>query len=270
MQVMFLDVTPDQLAHNTVLQSCVDTAAYLCDEGYRYNRIPMMAATMNILHQQLAEMLIEESVYWVLGRERKRYRLLHEHQHMEIVRERVQNRLAQMIPQLELWIHHDIACFSSRRKDAVPSWNMEGYLQFSAKKLKWMVRMVLQEEYQQYRDEQERKEFIALLQFCVALQPSLLDDMYLTLYADSFTMVDLWGNDLQQIYLDALPQEEYANVQMHDLILSIVITMLPKTIHLFVAAENLDVRGREAQDNLIELLQQVFAERLIVESNPLS
>lgn len=270
MQVMFLDVTPDQLAHNTVLQSYIDTAAYPCDGAYRYNRIPMMAATMNILHQQLTEMLIEESVYWVLGRERKRYQLLNEQQHMENVKDRVQNRLAQMVPQLELWIHHDIVCFSSKRKDAVPSWNMEGYLQFSAKKLKWMVQMVLQEEYQNYRDEQEREDFIALLQFCVALQPSLLDDVYLTIYADSFIMVDLWGNDLQQIYLDALPQEEYANVQMHDLILSILITMLPKTIHLFVAAEELDTRGREAQDNLIQLLQQVFAERLIVERKTLS
>ena len=125
-----------------------------------------------------------------------------------------------------------------------------------------MVDTIVQDIYQSCKEEQEREEFIALLQFCASAQQSLLDDVYITLAKDRFTMLDVWGNDLQQIYLDALPAEEYMDVQMHDLLLSILMTMLPKTIHLFIVKEQLDDEERQKQQNLLQLLQQIFGDKI--------
>ncbi len=266
MQVLFLDVTAEQLAHNQTLQSIVDLSDMDMTTTQRYIRICLRDESIQALQQTLAHIIIEECVYWVLRTERHRYFHTFDSVQKNFLREQIQSQLLKLRPQMELYIDHDMDRYRGCRvSHTISSWNIEGYLQFSAGKLKWTIQKVLQEAYQAYQDEADRAEFIALLQFCVAVQPCILDDVYLTLRSDRFSMVDIWGNDLQQIYLDALPKEEYADVQMHDLLLSILMTLLPKNIHLFVEVEQMQPEQLHAQQNLIQLLQQVFAERLMME-----
>lgn len=266
MQVLFLDVTAEQLAHNQTLQSFIDLSDMDRTTTHRYIRLCLQDISLQALKQRLARITIEESVYWVLRAERYHFVYMLDAVQKKSLREQIESRLLKLQPQMELFIYHDMERYMGNKAPyTIPSWNIEGYLQFSAGKLKWAVQTVLQEAYQAYQDEADRAEFIALLQFCVAAQPCILDDVYLTLRSDRFSMVDIWGNDLQQIYLDALPKEEYADVQMHDLLLSILMTLLPKNIHLFVESEQMQPEQLHAQQKLVQLLQEIFAERLMVE-----
>ncbi len=269
MQAIYLDVTAEQLARHSVLQSCVTAQKDDAVEVQPYIRVCMQEMSEEQLRQQLAQLIVAESIVWVLQCQRHKYALLKDKRHSALIAQRVRQRVTQMQPQLALLIDYDMAHLykpnSLGEREAIPTWNIDGYLRFSAKKVKWAVETVLQEELQGYQDEQDREEFISLLQFCVAVQPSLLDDVYLTLQANQFTMVDLWGNDLQQIYLDALPKEEYVDVQMHDLILSILMTLLPQTIHLFVNTEQMNTEQQIQQKKLVQLLQQIFPNRLMME-----
>ncbi len=267
MQVLFLDVTAEQLAHNQTLQSLIDLSDVDMTTTQRYIRICLQDASLQALQETLACITIEESVYWVLRSEHHQVFYTFDDVQKKSLREQIQARLLKLVPQMKLFIYHDMErCMGWKNPAAIPSWNVEGYLQFSAGKLKWTVQTVLQEAYQAYQDEADRASFIALLQFCIATQPCILEDVYLTLHSDFFSIVDLWGNDLQQIYLDALPKEEYDDVQMHDLLLSILMTLLPKNIHLFVESEQMQPEQLHAQQKLVQLLQEIFVERLIVES----
>ncbi len=269
MQAIYLDVTAEQLARHSVLQSYITVREEDATAVHPYIRVCMHGMSEEQLRQQLTQLIVAESIVWVLQCQRHKYTLLKDKRHSELIVQRVRQRVSQMQPQLALLIDYDLEhLYKSYSLDGsafIPTWNIDGYLRFSAKKVKWAIETILQEELQGYQDEQDREEFISLLQFCVAVQPSLLDDVYLTLQANQFTMVDLWGNDLQQIYLDALPKEEYADVQMHDLILSILMTMLPQTIHLFVNTEQMNTEQQMQQKNLVQLLQQIFPNRLMME-----
>ena len=59
----------------------------------------------------------------------------------------------------------------------------------------------------------------------------MLDYACLTIYHDRFTLTDAWGNDLRQIYLDSLLEEEIDDVSDNDLIMSILITLLPREFY---------------------------------------
>ena len=265
MQTVFLDVTTEQLSHNRTLQSYMESRNMKPADQKRYIRIPLQNKSVHALQNMLTRITIEECVYWVLRT--KQNRLFAEDPIKEgCLQEYMQVHISEIMPQLEKLISQDIKHFAVfQHVQKAPSWNVEGYLRFSAKLLKRKVETALQAAYQDYRNEQERADFIALLQFCVAVQPCILDDVYLTLYADRFTMMDFWGNDLQQIYLEALPKEEYMDVQMHDLILSILMTLLPKSIHLFIAPMELSVEEQKQQEKLIDLLQQIFTDRILIE-----
>lgn len=115
--------------------------------------------------------------------------------------------------------------------------NIDGYLKFTANKLKLLLQRLLQDEYHRAEQELEQEEFIELLRFFISIQPSVLDYAYLTIYHDRFTLTDAWGNDLRQIYLDSLLEEEIDDVSDNDLIMSILITLLPREIYL-------DVQGK--------------------------
>lgn len=265
MSVVYLDVTTSQLSHNRVLQSYVSVSELVRTAGAKYLRIDLRAFAEDTWKQLLVRATIEECIHWVL---QERYRRLLRAESMDTVEfyKRIAERIPQIQPRLELFVCHDIDSFSKRQKDyAGRSWNIEGYLRFSAKKLKWAVETVLQEIYQFCKEEQEREAFIGLLQFCAVMQPSLLEEVFITLSSDAFTMVDLWGNDLQQIYLETLPKEEYEDVQMHDLLLSILMTMLPQTIHIFLASEALTLAEETEQQRLLQLLVQIFGDRIHLE-----
>ena len=269
MQRVYLDVTTEQLAHNRVLQSYLlkseQNKPVHCTKHEPYRRICLQSDYGDAVEQLLVQMTVEECVHWVL--KRKKY-LISQLIEPEQFYTQLWERIAYMGGQLELFVQYDInACYSRHTLFAPFSWNIDGYLLFSAKKLKWTVETIVQDVYQNCRDAQEREEFIALLQFCAAAQQSLLDDVYITLEKECFTMVDIWGNDLQKIYLEALPSEEYADVQMHDLLLSILMTMLPKTIHLFVKDESFDAPSQSEQQKLLELLRKIFGDRLHLENS---
>ena len=270
MAAIYLDVTAEQLTRHSVLQSYMTIQPEETVAAQPYIRLCMQSVSEEQLQRQLIQLILDESVSWVLQHHRQNCSLLKDKGDRALIMQRVQQRVAQMQSQLEVFIHHDMELLygplSRTNDDAhLSSWNLDGYLRFSAKKVKWVLETILYEEVQTFQEEQERQEFIALLQFCVAVQPTLLDDVYLTLQANQFTMVDLWGNDLQQIYLEALPKEEYADVQMHDLILSILMTMLPQTIHLFINTEQMNAEQLAQQKKLVQLLQQIFPGRLLVE-----
>lgn len=264
MQCVYLDITTEQCLHNRVLQSHLPDMEQDCAIERKYRRVYLHQDADGDVEQLLVQMTIEEAVHWIL---RRRKYLILQLSEPETFYTLFWARVQSIRPQLELFVYHDIELFCARHnRHSSFNWNMEGYLLFSAKKLKWMLETIVQDVYQICRDEQEREEFIALLQFCAAAQQSLLDDVYITLETEKFTMVDAWGNDLQQIYLETLPAEEYEDVQMHDLLLSILMTMLPKKIHLFVAEEPTVPEEQMTRQNLLQLLDRIFGDRICLEN----
>lgn len=241
MQRLFLDVTAEQLRRNPILRESFSEA----DLSQPYVRLSLSAETKAQLEQKLVQILIAESVQWVLLHERAGLPFLKDPQDIQVVRMGVTKRLEAMLPQVTLLVDRDLERL-----------NLEGYLRFSAKKLKWLVQTLVQEEYAALREEQERQDFISLLQFCVDVQPSLLDHAYLTLTEDSFILLDQWGNDLCQLYLDSLPKEEYQNVERNDLVLSILMTLLPNQIHVSAIEKE--------QEAFVALLQKIFGERVCI------
>lgn len=259
MHGVYVDVTAEQLMHNEVLRSYLSQWEDCCLDGEKYCRLRVSDDDIEHL---LVQMTVEESIHWVLRQWRQRLAELGNRQRFDTI---LAERLRELQPQLELLVQHDLLhVYHCQKGRDLYSWNMEGYLLFSAKKPKWMIETLVQDVYQSCIEEQEREDFIALLQFCASAQQSLLDEVYITLQKDQFTMTDVWGNDLQQIYLEVLPAEEYADVQMHDLLLSILMTMLPDTIYLFVPEEPLTTAEQLQQEKLLQLLRQIFGRRLIV------
>ena len=266
MQCVYIDVTAEQLAHNGVLRSYVSQSVSkredCCLGGEKYCRLSVPSDSHEHTEQLLVQMTVEESIHWVLQKWRHRLSRLSDRARFDTL---LWERMGEIQLQLELLIQHDMLhVYHCQTGRDLCSWNMEGYLLFSAKKPKWMIETLVQDVYQSCIEEQEREEFIALLQFCASAQQSLLDEVYITLRKDQFTMTDVWGNDLQQIYLEVLPSEEYEDVQMHDLLLSILMTMMPDSIYLFVTEEPLTAAEQAQQENLIRLLQQIFGKRLIL------
>ncbi len=265
MQCVYLDVTTEQLGRHGLLQSDVLADHQTQSLHGHYHRVPLQDSGCGDVKQQLIQLTIDECVHWVLSRRKHQVAQLAESARFYT---QLWERVRLLTPQLSLFVSHDIdRCYHRQGKHSMFHWNLEGYLRFSAKKLKWTLETLVQDIYQNCREAQEREEFIALLRFCAATQQSLLDDVYITLQMDTFTMVDIWGNDLQQIYLDALPAEEYEDVQMHDLLLSILMTMLPKTIHLFVEWDTLSAEQHPNHQKLLQLLDQIFGDRLCIENS---
>lgn len=264
MQIRYLDVTAEQIAHNHVLRSYIREAEVKQGAEVYYTRISLQNFSAEEIKQLLVQVIIEESVHWVL---QKKHSTWHkEFTGTAFFYEALQDRVSKIYSQLELLVCRDIDSFCQKETEyAKAFWNLEGYLRFAAKKLKWAVETILQEVYQSCKDAREREEFISLLQFCVAIQPSLLDEVYVTMEADRFTMVDNWGNDLQQIYLDTLPKEEYIGAQMHDLLLSILMTMMPKIIHLSIVTAKPSEPLEREQQNFLQFLTEIFGNRLRIE-----
>ena len=73
-------------------------------------------------------------------------------------------------------------------------------------------------------------------------------------------MTDEWGNDLKQIYLDSLTEEDITGVSDNDLIMSILITLLPRRIYL-------QIEPQTGSREFLFLLQQVFGDQLIWQKN---
>lgn len=270
MSTFFLDVTQEQLNRNTTLRTEMDSVAACGKVQSYYTRIRLQDSSAEALRRKLFRILLEETVAWILQQEQDYFLPLRERVAKDQLEKLICERITVMMPQLTQFVEADMKhYYCEDDAKSIPSWNIEGYLRFSAKKLKWMIRTLLQEIYQAYQEEVERDALITLLQFCVSVQPYILDDVYLTLYPNQFTLQDIWGNDLRQIYLDTLPEEEYSNVSMQDLLLSILMTLLPKTIHLFVEPIQLNEENeviQKEQKRLLLLLQQIFAERLCVET----
>ena len=257
MQALFLDVTAEQLLRCEALQQIAGQQEITFqNQTQPYIRLCLQAESQEQLEEQLIQIIAAESVPWVLWQERDTLLFLKEKQYINMLEERVQKRLLQLQPQIATLIQHDLHRLL-HADGQIRSWNISGYFYFSAKKLKWMVQTLLQEEYQSLHEEHERREFISLLQFCVAVQPSLVENVYLTIDDEQFILLDAWGNDLQALYLESLPEEEYRNVQMNDLLLSILMTMLPQNIHLFVTKT-------AKQETLLHLLQEIFGPKIVM------
>ena len=262
MRGVYVDVTAEQMVHNGVLRSYLSQREERCLGGEKYCRLFMQSDSDDHTVQLLVQMTVEESIYWVLQKWRHQLSQLNHRERFDTL---LWERVREIQPQLEILVQHDLLhVYHGQTGRGLCSWNMDGYLLFSAKKTKWMIETLVQDVYQSCIEEQEREDFIALLQFCASAQQSLLDEVYITLRKDQFTMTDVWGNDLQQIYLEVLPAEEYEDVQMHDLLLSILMTMLPDTIYLFVMEDALTMAEQVQQDKLIQLLVQIFGKRLII------
>ena len=263
MVMCYLDVTLEQLMRNVELQklqSDVKEHAIVATENPRttYIRLLVCASSREQLYTQLVRMTMDECIPWMLQHEKHTMLFLSERSCLAELEQRAKQRLTQIQSQLYLLIRDDIGKFMHLDR-LMPNWNINGYFYFAAQKVKWMVRTLLQEEYQAIREEREREGFISLLQFCVEVQPSLISYVKLTLDKTSFTVLDGWGNDLQQLYLDALPEEEYRDVQLNDLVLSILMTLLPETIHIYVTEAQLAQHAI-----LLRLLRQVFSDRVEV------
>lgn len=254
MQNIFLDIPAGAFHRSPELQSWVEqgkaTTGLLRCHGY--DRIQLQAETTEELYDLIETVIFQESMHWVLQQARRDDCQFLEPDDYRSFRQIAQCRIEQVEPQLRMLIRQDM----ERLLPQADSLNASGYLQFSAGNLKQALRQLAEEAYHCMEDMLEEEEFVELLRFFIAVQPSLMEEAYLTIYRDSFTLTDVWGNDLRQIYLESLTEEEIASISENDLIMSILITLLPHTIYLCV-------QETPASGEFLLLLQRVFGEQLI-------
>lgn len=256
MQNIFFDIPAGAMKRNPQLQSWLEQGqAQVQVETSRkcgYDRLLLQAEETTDLLNLLEDVTFQESMHWILEEEEYSYRSFIDPDLYQSFLLRAKQRIEKMEPQL----HQAIRCDLEQLIPDADCFNVRGYLQFSAKKLKRLLRRLLQEEYYRLENELEQEEFVELLRFFISVQPPLLDCAYLTIYGNKFTLTDEWGNDLRQIYLESLLEEEISGVSDNDLIMSILITLLPREIYL-------EIREAPRSTEFLVLLQRVFGDQLI-------
>lgn len=254
MQNIFFDIPAGAYSRSLELQDWVQQG--FADTGplrrKGYDRVRLQSENPAELYNLIENVTFQESLYWILQEEGKYYRQLLEPGDYVIFRQQAQRRIEKLEPQLRAVIRHDIEALLQQ----ADCFNVGGYLRFSAQKLKRAMRRQLAEEYNRLEEELEQEEFLELLRFFVSVQPPLLDEAHLHIRTGGFTLTDEWGNDLKQIYLDSLSEEDVAGVSDNDLIMSILITLLPRRIFL-------QIEPKAGSREFLFLLQQVFGDQLV-------
>lgn len=254
MQKIFFDIPAGALKRSPELQDWIQhgnaVTGLLRQQGY--DRVQLQAENRIDLYDLMETVIFQESMHWILQEESRYYRQLLEPGDYVTFRHQAKRRMEKLEPQLRKVIRQDL----ERLMQQADNFNVGGYLQFSAGRLKRVLQRLLEEEYQRLEDELEQEEFIELLRFFISVQPPLLEEAHLTIYQNRFTLTDEWGNDLRQIYLESLLEEEITNVSDNDLIMSILITLLPRIIYL-------RVQETPKSSEFLWLLQRVFGEQLI-------
>mgnify|MGYP004717981239 FL=1 len=254
MQNIFLDIPAGAWKRNPELTDWLEhgqaQTGLLRQHGY--DRVLLRTENLSELYDLLETVIFQESMHWILQEEGSYYRHLLEPEAYDDFQRQAKRRIEKMEPQLRGLIRRDL----ERMLPDTGCFNVSGYLRFSAKRLKRLLQRLLQEEYHRLESELEQEEFVELLRFFISVQPPLLEQAYLTLYGDHFTLTDGWGNDLRQIYLESLSEEEITGVNENDLIMSILITLLPRTIYL-------EVKERPKSGEFLVLLQRVFGEQMV-------
>ena len=258
MQNIFFDIPAGAYSRSPELQSWVQqgfaTTGSLRRRGY--DRVWLQGENPVDLYNLMENVTFQESIHWILREEGKYYRQLLEPGDYVVFRQQAQRRIEKLEPQLRMVIRQDIENLMQQ----ADCFNVGGYLRFSAQKLKQTMRRQMAEEYNRLEEELEQEEFLELLRFFVSVQPSLLDEAHLNIHAGGFTLTDEWGNDLKQIYLDSLTEEDITGVSDNDLIMSILITLLPRRIYL-------QIEPQTGSREFLFLLQQVFGDQLIWQKN---
>lgn len=253
MQSIFFDVPVDLLERSAMLQAWQDSGQVqpveLRQAGYA--RLLLQSAQRDDLLALIETITYQECVNQILHEMEERYRGLLAPELYQRFRARAAEQMRGRERQLRSVIRQDL----TQLLDTKSCFNVSGYLCFAANRLKRLLQRLMQEEYHRLDDQLEQEEFVELLRFFVAVQPSVLECAYLTFYGSRFTLTDEWGNDLRQIYLESL-QEEEKDVSDNDLIMSILITLLPQQIYL-------EVKEPPISDAFLQLLQQVFGDQLI-------
>ena len=254
MQKIFLDLQAGAQSRNPVLREWLQEGQAKADAKWLqgYDRFLLQAEDKMVLYDLLERVTFQESLYWTLLEEGNIYRQLLGPEDYIQFRQQAQQRMEKMEPQLRRMIREDL-------EQILPGsdfFNADGYLRFSAKKLKRLQRHLLQETYKRLEEELEQEAFIELLRFFISVQPPLLEEVHLTLYRRGFTLTDEWGNDLRQVYLESLLEEEIKDVSDNDLIMSILITLLPRIIYL-------EIQEPPESGAFLLLLQRVFGEQII-------
>ncbi len=256
MQNVFFDIPAGALDRSPQLLDWVQQGYADAGELRRhgYDRVQLKIEDTAALCDLMETVTFQESMHWILQKEGTYYRQLLEPSDYVVFRQKAKRRMEKWEPQLRSLIREDIECFL--QQDDSTSFNIIGYLRFSAHKVKQLLRRLLEEEYRQLEERLEQEEFVELLQFFVSVQPSLIEEAHLTIYSDHFNLTDEWGNDLRRVYLESMQEDEITDVSDNDLIMSILITLLPRKIYLQIPEPP---RSRE----FLLLLQQVFGEQLV-------
>ncbi len=254
MQNIFFDIPAGAFSRSSMLQDWAEDGYAVTGKLRRhgYDRVWLQAEHAEDIYDLMETVTFQESVHWILQEEGRYYRELLEPGDYVVFRQQVKRRMEKLEPQLRLIIRQDIEQMLKQKR----MFNIHGYLRFAAAKLKRMQQKVLEEEYRRLEEELEQEEFMELLRFFVAVQPPLLEEAHLTMRKNGFTLTDEWGNDLKHIYLESLLEEDITAISDNDLIMSILITLLPRRIFLRIAEP-------PAHREFLLLLQQVFGERLV-------
>lgn len=134
--------------------------------------------------------------------------------------------------------------------------NASGYLQFRARKWQRRIQNLIHEEYCHIEEKIEQQEFISLLRLFVSTQAPVLDTVYLMIdQTGSFQIKDEQGHNLRQEYLTTVFPEELEDISEADLMMSILVTLLPKRIMLHLD----EYTPRE----MLHLLEEVFHEQIV-------
>ena len=254
MQTLFLDIPAGAWKRSPALQEWTQQGYAITEQLRRrgYDRIRLCTEDAAALYDFIETIILEECLHGLWQKEGSAYRQMLEPGDYVLFQQQVQHRAQKLEPQLRELIHRDL----QRILPHTDCLNVTGYLQFSARRLHRMLRRMLQDEYNWLEQELEQEEFVELLRFFVSVQPPLLEEAHVTIHGSHFTLTDEWGNDLRQIYLDSLEEEEITGVSDNDLMMSILITLLPRIIYI-------RIEELPPTTEFLVLLQQVFGEQII-------
>lgn len=193
----------------------------------------------------------KQSHSWYFDHEGRVYRSMLPKEKYDVFCLNVNERMQKIEPKVRSIIRKDLEKIVRERN----CFNVSGYFQFYGGRLQRLLQKLANEEYQRIEEEMEQEDFISLLQLFISVQEPVIDVAYLSITdLEHFQLEDRLGNDLTEEYLASVDVEDISGISNKDLIMSVLVTMIPRKIVL-------DVQGTLPKD-FLKLLEKVFADRL--------
>ena len=142
--------------------------------------------------------------------------------------------------------------------------NLEGFIQFRLTAYKKMLVELLQKVVEDYKLQQEYKEFIDMLKFFVETQKNRCSKLHVIFEENGEYLIldDKNKNITKSCFEEFIDTKEQNNLNNEDVLISSLITLAPKKVCLHFESDNYNKK-------IVNTIEQIFENKVFVSSEPL-